>query len=162
MRFFVNPEFWVLVATVILVVLLWRPGKRMLIGGLDARAARIGDELATARRLREEAETLLAGHQDQARRAAEEAEGIIARARAEAERFARRAARDLEDALARRQRLATERIALEEQKASAEIRNIAVDVAIAAARRVVAAELDEGRGAALIDAAIAALPHQLQ
>jgi F-type H+-transporting ATPase subunit b len=162
MRFFANPEFWVLVAMAILVAILWRPGKRILVGGLDARAERIGEELATARRLREEAEALLAQYRDQEQRAAAEAEAIVAHARAEAERLAQQAARDLEDALARRRRLAGERIALDEQKATAEIRSVAVDVAIAAARRVVAAEMDERRGAMLIDAAIAALPQQLQ
>jgi F-type H+-transporting ATPase subunit b len=46
-------------------------------------------------------------------------------------------------------------------KAIAEIRGIAIDVAIAASRQVIAASLDEQRGAALIDDAIAALPRQL-
>src|SRR6266436_5047634 len=44
--------------------------------------------------------------------------------------------------------------------ALAEIRAIAVDVAISAARQVIAASLDESRGAAMIDQAIAALPRQ--
>jgi F-type H+-transporting ATPase subunit b len=57
--------------------------------------------------------------------------------------------------------LAQERIAQEEAKAVAEIRTIAVDVAISASRQVIAASLDERRGAALIDDAIAALPRQL-
>jgi F-type H+-transporting ATPase subunit b len=57
--------------------------------------------------------------------------------------------------------LAQERIAQEEAKAIAEIRAIAVDVAIVASRQVIAASLDERRGAALIDDAIAALPRQL-
>jgi F0F1-type ATP synthase membrane subunit b/b' len=43
----------------------------------------------------------------------------------------------------------------------ADIRAIAVDVAIAASRQIIAASLDERRGAALIDDAIAALPRQL-
>ena len=63
--------------------------------------------------------------------------------------------------LRRRQQLAQERIAQEEAKALAEIRAIAVDVAISASRQVIAASLDERRGAALIDDAIAALPRQL-
>jgi F-type H+-transporting ATPase subunit b len=162
MHFFAEPEFWVLVAVIILLALLWRPARRLLIGGLDARAERIGEELATARRLRDEAEAALAQYQQQERQGAEEAEAIVAHAKDEAERIARQAARDLEEALARRRRLAGERIALEEQKAFAEIRAAAVDIAIAAARRVVAAELDQERGATLIDAAIAALPSQLR
>ena len=76
MHFFAEPEFWVLVAAVILVALLWRPGKRFLIGGLDARAERIGDELATAHRLRDEAEAMLAQYREQERRAAA---GVLAK-----------------------------------------------------------------------------------
>jgi F-type H+-transporting ATPase subunit b len=62
----------------------------------------------------------------------------------------------------RRQRLAEERIAQEQARAVAEIRSVTVDVAVAAARKVIAAELDPQRGAALIDAAISELPNQLQ
>jgi F-type H+-transporting ATPase subunit b len=61
-----------------------------------------------------------------------------------------------------RQALAQERIAQEEAKAVAEIRAIAVDVAISAARQVITASLDEKRGAKLIDNAIAELPRQLR
>lgn len=157
-----DPEFWVLVAVLVFIAIVWKPAKRSLIGGLDARAARISEELDTARNLREEAQRALASYQRREREAAAEAEQIIAHARAEAERMAAQSARDLEEALARRGRLAEERIAQAEAKAVAEIRAVAVDVATAAARRIVAAELDDERGAALIDAAIAALPHQLQ
>ena len=85
----------------------------------------------------------------------------ISHAKEEADRIAAQSMRDLETNLSRRQQLAQERIAQEEAKAIAEIRTIAVDVAIAASRQVIAASLDERRGAALIDDAIAALPRQL-
>ena len=158
---FGDPEFWVLVAVVIFVALVWKPAKGFLIGGLDARAERIRGELDTAARLRDEAEEALAAHRRQQQRAAAEAEAIVAHAKAEAERIARQSAADLEQALGRRRQLAEERIAQEEARALAEIRRVTVDVAIAAARRLIAAELDEARGAAMIDAAIAALPQQL-
>jgi F-type H+-transporting ATPase subunit b len=161
MHFFAEQEFWVLVAALIFLALVWKPAKRLLIGGLDARAERIRGELETARRLRDEAEAALAAYRQQERRGVAEAEEIVAHATAEAQRIARQSALDLERTLQRRRQLAAERIAQEEQKALAEIRAFAVDIAVAAARRVIAAELDEPRGAALIDAAIAALPHQL-
>jgi F-type H+-transporting ATPase subunit b len=161
MHIFADPEFWVLVAVVIFVALVWKPAKRLLIGGLDARIERIRAELATARRLRDEAEEALAAYRQQERQATAEAQAIVAHAKAEAERVARQSVLDLEQALQRRRQLAAERVAQEEQKALAEIRAVAVEIAIAAARRVIVAELDETRGAALIDAAIAALPHQL-
>jgi F-type H+-transporting ATPase subunit b len=162
MHLFGEPEFWVLLAVVLFVIGVWKPARRAILGRLDARAVRIRDELETARRLREEALEALAGYQKQQREAAAEAEAILAHARAEAERIAAQAARNLEETLERRQRLAKERIAQEEAKALAEIRAITVDVAISAARQVIVAELDEQRGTALIDAAIVALPQQLQ
>ncbi len=162
MRLFEDPELWVLLAVVAFVIGVWKPARRAILGGLDARAVRIRNELDTAQRLREEAQQALAAYQQQQRQAAAEAEAILAHARAEAERIAAQAARNLAEALERRRRLAEERIAQEEAKALAEIRAVTVDVAISAARQVIAAELDEKRGAALIDAAIVALPQQLQ
>jgi F-type H+-transporting ATPase subunit b len=161
MHLFAEPEVWVLLAVVVFLIGVWKPARRVILGGLDARAARIRDELETARRLRDEAQEALAGYQKQQREAAAEAEAIIARAKTEAERIAAQAARNLEETLDRRQRLAKERIAQEEAKAVSEIRAVTVDVAIAAARQVIIAELDDQRGTALIDAAITALPQQL-
>src|SRR5215472_7667510 len=162
MHLFAEPEFWILLAVAAFVIGVWKPARRAILGRLDARAALIRDELETARRLRQEAQEALATYQKHQSEAAAEAEAILAHARTEAERIAAQAARNLEETLERRQRLAKERIAQEEGKALAEIRAVTVDVAIAAARQVIVAELYERRGAALIDAAIAALPQQLQ
>jgi F-type H+-transporting ATPase subunit b len=162
MHLFADPEFWVLVAAAIFVVVVWKPAKKSLIGNLDERAARIRAELDDAKQLRDEAEQLLAQYQQKEREAAAEAEAIIAQARQEAERIAAQSARDLNEALARRQRLAEERIAQAEMKALDEIRAVAVDVAIGAAREVIQSQIDEERGAVLLDAAIAALPQRLR
>ena len=156
-----DPEFWVLLAVIIFVVAAWKPGKRAIIGALDGRAERIRQELDAARNLRQEAQQALAAYQRQRQEGAAEAQAIIAHAKEAAERIAAQSARSLDETLRRRQDLAAERIAQEEAKALAEIRVIAVDVAISAARQVIAASLDEARGAKLIDDAIAALPHQL-
>ena len=161
MGFVHDAEFWFAISVLIFVALLWKPAKRFLIGGLDARAARIREELAEAHDLREEAERTLAALRVREREAAAEAEQILVHAKAEAERIAADSARAMQEALQRRQRLAEERIAQEQARAVAEIRAVTVDVAIAAARQVIAAELDEKRGAAVIDAAIAELPNQL-
>jgi F-type H+-transporting ATPase subunit b len=156
-----DPEVWVLLAVVIFVVAVWRPAKRAIVGGLDSRAERIRQELEAARNLREEAQQAVAAYQRRQQEGAAEAQAIITHAKEEAERIAAQSLRDLEEMLGRRQLLAQQRIAQEEAKALAEIRAIAVDVAISAARRVIAASLDERRGAALIDDAIATLPRQL-
>lgn len=160
-HFALNPEFWILVAAVIFVIVVWKPVRRALVSALDERAARIRAELDEARTLREEAERLLADYRKRQAEAVAEAEAIVAHAREEAERIATQAARDLAQSLERRQRLAEDRIAQAEAKAVAEIRAAAVDVAISASREVIAGSLDEHSRAALVDAAIAALPQGL-
>jgi F-type H+-transporting ATPase subunit b len=162
MEFLHEAEFWVLVAAVIFVVAVGRKVGPMITAGLDARAARIRGELDEARRLREEAERLVAEYRAKQQEGAADAEAIVAHAKAEAERIAAQSARDLEQALERRQRLAEERIAQAEAKALDEVRAAAIDVAIAAARDVIAATINEQRGAALLDAAIVALPERLR
>lgn len=159
--FFLEAEFWVLVAFVIAIGFLVYKVRGTVTGGLDARAAKIKAELDEAQKLREEAQARLAEFQRKQRDALKEAEGIVAQARAEAERLAAQGAKDLEAAVERRRRLAVEKIALEEQKAMSDLRNAAVDVAVAALRRVLAEDLDAARQSVLIDQAIDALPPTL-
>ena len=162
MEIFHDAEFWVLIAAIIFVALVGRKAAGAVTGGLDARAARIRGELDEARRLREEAERLVADYRAKQQQAATEAQAIVAHAQAEAERIAAQSARDLEAALERRQRTAEERITQAEAKALDEVRAVAIDVAIAAARDVITAEMDERRGGMLIDEAIVALPQRLR
>ena len=162
MHLFADPEFWVLLAVVLFAIVVWKPARRAVVGTLDERAMRIQGELEEARKLRDEAEQLLADYRQKEREAAADAQAIIAHARDEAERIAAQSARDLQQSLERRQRLAEERIAQAEAKALNDIRAAAVDVAIAAAREVIVSQLDERRGAAMLDAAIAALPQRLR
>ena len=158
---FRDPEFWVAIAFVIAVgLVLWKSAP-MIAKSLDDRAAKIKAELDEAQRLSEDAQRTLAEFQRKQRDAFKEAEQIAALAKSEAERAAAQAARDLEAALQRRQTQALEKIALAEVKATTEIRNTTVDVAIAAVRRVLAEQLDQQRKSRLIDDAIAELPKLL-
>jgi F-type H+-transporting ATPase subunit b len=161
MAIFADGEFWILVAFIIAFGFLVYKASPLVTGALDKRAGQIKAELDEAQSLREEAQRALAEYQRKQRDALKEAEEIIALSRGEAERAAERAARDLEAALERRKRLASEKIALEEAKALADVRNTAVDFAIAAVRQILTQDLDATRRGALIDQAIAALPQAL-
>ena len=161
MEFIHDAEFWVLVAALVFVAAVGRKVFGAVAAGLDARATRIRGELDEARRLRDEAERLLAEYRSRQQQGAADAEAIVAHARQEAERIAVQAAHDLEQSLERRQRMAEERIAQAEARALAEVRAVALEVAIAAARAVIAGAIDQRRGAALIDEAIVALPQRL-
>ncbi len=152
-----DPEFWVAIAFVIAVAGLVYKGGPGITAALDARAAKIKTELDEAQRLREDAQRTLAEYQRKQRDALKEAEQIVSQGRAEAERAAEQAQRDLAAALERRQRLAMEKIALAESRATAEVRNAAVDVAITAVRRVLSDQLDETKRSALLNKAVSEL-----
>jgi len=158
---FHDPELAVAIAFVITVVLVSKRVWQVLAGMLDERAAKIKAELDEAQNLKDDAQKMLGQFQRKQRDALQEAEAIIAHAREEAARFAERSRRELEATIERRQRLAQEKIALAEAKAIAEVRNTAVDIAMGAARQVIAERLGDTQGQALVDQAIAELPQRL-
>ncbi len=147
--------FWALVSLIIflgIVVYLKVPGQ--LAAGLDKRAQGIRDELEQARKLREEAQALLADYQRKAREAEAEAEDIIDQAKREAEALAAEAQKRMEEYVAGRTRLAEQKIAQAEVQALQEVRALSADVAVAAAERILAARVKGEAGVALIDKAI--------
>jgi F-type H+-transporting ATPase subunit b len=133
----INAEFWVAVAFLILVALMFYLGlHKTILGALDQRAARIKAELDEARRLKEEAQKLLAEYQRRHQEADREAEAIIAGARAEAERVAAEGKAKMEDFIARRTKMADTKIAQAEAQALADVRAAAAEAAVAAAERI--------------------------
>src|SRR5262245_5915636 len=130
-------EFWVAVAFVLFVIVLIYFGThRLIVDALDQRSARIKAELDEARRLKDEAQALLAEYQRKQADAEPDASAIAADARAEAERLAAEAKAKSEDFLARRTKLAETKIAQAEAQALADVRNAAADAAVAAAEKV--------------------------
>jgi F-type H+-transporting ATPase subunit b len=148
-----DPTFWVLLALVLflgLVVWLKLPGA--LAKQLDARAAGIAKELEEAKRLREEAQELLASFQRRQREAETEAEAIIAQAHRDAARFAEDARAKAAEQLERRAEIATRKIAQAEADAAAAIRAQAAELAAAAAEKLLRDGLSDKAHDELIDA----------
>lgn len=156
------PELYVAIAFLAVVgMALYFGVHRALITALDMRRDKIKARIDEAQRLREDAQEMLATYQRKQRDALQEAEEILAHARAEAERLAAQAAKDLEESVKRREQQALDRIAQAEAEALKEVRNLAVDIAMAAARRVIADSLTSKQAAALVDRAIKELPGKL-
>jgi F-type H+-transporting ATPase subunit b len=134
-----DATFWALIALVLFfVVIIWAKVPGMITKSLDDRAVKIRDELNEARRLREEAQSLLADYRRKRQEAENEAEAIIADAKEEAERLTAETNRALEEMIARRTRAAEYKIAQAESQAIDEVRARAADVAVLAAERVLA------------------------
>ena len=82
--FWVDPSTWVSVAiTLFFVLIIWKKIPAIFAGMLDARAKEIGDQLANARSLREEAAVLLAKYERDQHEAEKQAEELMANAEAE-------------------------------------------------------------------------------
>jgi len=154
--------FWALVALLIFlggVLYLRVPGR--VTKSLDERADRISRELDEARRLREEAQALLASYQRKQREAQQEADDIVEAAKHEAGRIIEETRADLATQLERRTRMAEEKISQAEAQAMAEVQAIAADTAVEAARSLIAERMDAGTDAKLVDADITALSGKL-
>jgi F-type H+-transporting ATPase subunit b len=134
---------WATIALVIFIALciyLKVPG--MVSGALDKRAERIRNELEEAKRLREEAQALLAEYQKKRKEAEQEAAEIVEIAKREAVALADEAKRKTEDYVARRTTMAEQKIAQAERDAVSEVRARAVDLAVEAARKVLGDKTD--------------------
>jgi F-type H+-transporting ATPase subunit b len=130
-------ESWVAIAFIVFVGLLAYLGAhRKLIEAIDQRQTRIKFELDEARKLREEAQALLAEFERKGREAESEAEAIIASAKAEAERLAAEAKTRMEEFVTRRTKMAEAKIAQAETQALADVKSAAADAAVAAAERI--------------------------
>ncbi len=150
-----TPELWVLVSFALFVALLvYYKIPTKIVKALDDRADRIRSELAEARRLREEAEAILADYQRKRTEAEREAEDIIATARKEAQFYAEEQRKALAETLARRVKLAEEKITRAEEQAIQDIRSRSVDVAIAAAETLIASKLKGKSAESLVEKSV--------
>jgi F-type H+-transporting ATPase subunit b len=157
-----NPEFWVGLGLVILIgIFLYQRVPAFAAASLDARASAIAKELDEARRLREEAASLLAQFRARAANAEKEAEAIVTEACAEAERFAAEANAQLKIQIERRTKQANDKIAQAEAHAVAEIRALAADVAVNAAGKLIEARIDAQKASALVSQSLKELPAKL-
>ncbi len=157
-----DATFWALVGLIVflgLVIYLKVPA--MVTKSLDDRSDGIRDELEEARKLREEAQALLADFEAKRRQAEKEAEEIVAAAKREASALGEDAARKTAEFVKRRTALAEQKIGQAEASALAEVRASAIDVAISAAEHLIAGKMSAADSNALIKQGIAEVKSKL-
>ena len=153
---------WALVALLIFFGVIAYLGVPAKIGAaLDGKAAAIAAELDEAKRLREEAQSLLAAYKQKAADAELEAQSIVAEAKQLADIATAEANKALEELIARRTKAAENKIAQAEAQAVAEVRARAADLAVAAAEKLIAAKVSGPAGADLVAKGIAEVATRL-
>jgi len=146
--------FWAFVSLLIFIgVIIYMGVPKMITGMLDNRIKKIEEDLNEAKRLREEAQALLAEYGRKRKEAESEAEDIVIAAQEEANRLREEAAESLKDMVARRTQTVEQKIAHAEAQALAEVRSRSADVAIEAARVILTKQM-ETQGDALIEQSI--------
>ena len=142
--FEVNPGLmlWTLISFGLLFLLLWKFVWPQLLAATEAREKKIQQQLAEAERLNAEAKASIAEQNKLLGDARAQAASILAETKAMSERerasATERARAEAEELLARARR----EIGAEKDRASAELRREAVDLALAAAGKLIEQKLD--------------------
>lgn len=145
---------WLLASFVIFCFVLWQKGKSAIAKLLDARIQDIRQEIETAESLRVESQELLAQYQRKHRDAVQDAEKIIADAKSHAKRIREKADQDLTDLIGRREEQLQVRLKRMEDEAVSEIKAYAADLAVKAAKEIVAEGMKKKEANDLIDDSI--------
>ncbi len=157
-----DTSFWTAVGLVVFFLVAWRVGAFTSVGkSLDQRADMIRLELDEARRLREEAQELLASYKRKQAEAAEEAKKTIRQAKADAEYMREEAKKEIAERVERRTALAEARIAQAEAAAANEVKALAADLAIEATKELLTKKLTKTQKNALVKADIGSVKDRL-
>jgi F-type H+-transporting ATPase subunit b len=153
----VNLMFWTLVIFAFLYFILNKWVFPAVLGMVEAREKALAEAIEGAKRDREEAARLLSEHREQIEGARADAQKLIAEARGVSEKMR---ADMLEKTREEQQELlerARRDIAVERDKAIAELRREAVDIAIRGASKVIEENLDSDKNRKLVEQFLASL-----
>jgi F-type H+-transporting ATPase subunit b len=150
--------FWTIVTFLVVAFVLKKTAWKPIVGMLDERERTIRETIEAARRERVEAERLIAEQRQAAaaasRERAEQARRVQDEVEAARQAGLAKAKKDAEELLEQARRAIQE----ERAKAVAEIRTVAVDLALATAGRLLEANLDDARQRKLAEEFVQKLP----
>jgi F-type H+-transporting ATPase subunit b len=146
----VGLSLWTVVVFLALLAILWKFAWGPILGAVQAREDHIQKALDESERQRKEAEALLEQHRQQLAEARRHAQEIIAEGKSAGEKVRKEIeekARDEGNALLERARVDIQR---EKESALTEIRKETVDLALAAASKLMGERLDAARDRQLV------------
>ena len=157
-----NTNFVVVLSFLLFIaVLIYVKVPAKLGGALDARADGIRSDLNEAKALREEAQTILASYERKQKEVKDQAERIVEHAKQEAALAAEHAKADLKASIARRLAAAEDQITSAQTAAVKDVRDRAIQIAVASASDVIAANMTAAKGNSLVEDAIKTVSEKL-
>jgi F-type H+-transporting ATPase subunit b len=146
---------WLAISFVVLYLLMSKLGLPQVNAIIEARRKRLDDDLARASQMKAEAEAVIAAYQRTLAEARAQAQATI---KERTDQFAAEAAerqRQLADALAEQTKAAEREIAAAKERAFAEIRSVAIDVARSVTEKLTGSAAEESRLAPAVDSVMA-------
>ena len=162
MNMFDESFFVALAFATVVVAFLYLKLPQRLLAALDAKSAEIADELEQARKLREEAQALLADYEARRKSAEQQAEVILTEARETAQRLAEESRTAMQAQLERRTLQAESKIARAEEQLVGEVRAAITQLAVDAAAHLIETDMSTQQANALIEQNISELKDRLQ
>ena len=147
--------FWLAVTFIVLYLLMSKLGLPRVHSVIEARRKRIDDDLGRASEIKNEAEAAMAAYQRTLAEARAQAQAAV---RERTERFAAEAAerqRQVSAALGEQTKAAEQQIVAAKERAFADIRNVAVEVARSVSEKLTGTAPDEAKLAPAVDRALA-------
>lgn len=159
--FYQTPTFWVAMAFLSVVTLFARPVTRFVVTALDGRAQNIKTKLEEARKIREDAQSLLADYQRRQRDALRDAQQIMQRAHEEADRLKTEVREKLEETIHNREKQALDRVAIAQRLALKDLQDVAARLSLDMAEYILAEKVKHTGSDALIESSLSVIPEKL-
>ena len=145
---------WLVISFVALYLLMARVALPRVAEVLETRHGRIANDLDQAAQLKSQAETVIVEYEEALAEARGNAQSTIAQATLEAAQAAEKRNAEIAEALAAEAAAAASRIDAAKAEALAELRGVAAELALAAAERLLVAQVTQADVDAAVDAAM--------
>lgn len=145
---------WLAITFIVLYLLMAKLGLPRIVRALEARRARIEGDLEKAQQMKAEAEAVIAAYERALAEARQQAQQTLKETSERLNAEAAERQRRLAERLAGETAAAERRIAQAKSDALANIREVAVEVARAAAGRLAGGDIDAAAAGAAVDAAM--------
>lgn len=142
---------WTWITFILVLIILGTSTWKMILKGLNARADKIQEDLATAEKTREDAKKSLVAYRNQIDNAKQEASSIIEGARVEANRIRDKIVGEAQEQIELNKAKLIAEINRSKEEAINNVRKQAVDIAVVMAETILKRNVNENDNQALIN-----------
>ena len=152
--FYQGAEFWVAMAFILTILLLARPIFKAVCGMIEKHIAGVRERINSAEQLQHDAEQLLASYERKFRNVKNEADAILKKSQNEIDYLRKASISRMEQEMAQKEKDVADKLTEAKNSAVREISEVAGNLSINAARKIIEEKLGDKEVDALIEASI--------